>query len=64
MAPPGMKIMGEWSSLVGGRVFRLAEVEDSRVLLGAAAAWADIAKIELFPVMPTDDVVKLLMAKK
>ena len=60
MAPPGMKIVGEWSDITGGRVFRLVEVDDPRVMLGASAAWADLGKIETVPVMQTEEVMKLL----
>ena len=60
----GAKIVGEWSSIVGHRVFRLVEVEDPRAMLAATAAWADLGKIEAFPVMPTEEVMKLLTSKK
>jgi len=63
MVPPGTKIVGEWSALTGGRVFRLVEVEDSRSMAGAAAAWADLGKIEVIPVMPTEELMKLLLSK-
>lgn len=63
MAPQGMKIVGEWSALTGGRVFRLVEVDDPRVMLGATAAWADLGKIESIPVMETEEVMKLLPSK-
>ena len=64
LVPAGTKIVGEWSSLAGHRVFRLVEVDDPRAMLGATAAWADLGKIEAFPVMPTEEVMKLLTAKK
>ena len=60
MVPQGLKIVGEWSCLTGGRVFRLIEGDDSRALLGATAAWADLGKIEVFPVMNTEEVMKLI----
>ncbi|MFC2012802.1 DUF3303 domain-containing protein [Chloroflexota bacterium] len=63
MAPPGMKIVGEWSVLTGGRVFRLVEADDPRIMLGATAAWADLGKIESIPVMETEEVMKLLAGK-
>ena len=63
MAPPGMKIVGEWSDITGGRVFRLVEVDDPRVMLGASAAWADLGKIESVPVMETEEVMKLVPGK-
>ncbi len=63
IAPPGMKIVGEWSDITGGRVFRLVEVDDPRVMLGASAAWADLGKIESVPVMETEEVMKLISGK-
>ena len=58
--PPGMKTLGEWSYLGGGRVFELVECDNPRAMLGASAPWAGMGKIELFPVMETDEVMKLL----
>ena len=63
MAPTGMIIVGEWSDITGGRVFRLVEVDDPRVMLGASAAWADLGKIESVPVMQTEEVMKLVSGK-
>ena len=63
MAPTGMKNVGEWSDITGGRVFRLVEVDDPRLMLGASAAWADLGKIESVPVMQTEEVMKLVSGK-
>ena len=63
MAPPGMKIVGEWSGLTGGRVFRLVEVDDARVMLGATAAWAELGRIESIPVIETEEVMKLFASR-
>jgi hypothetical protein len=60
MKPPGMKKVGEWSYLGTGRVFELVECDDPRAMLGASAAWADLGKIEAFPVMETEEVMKLV----
>ena len=60
----GVKILGEWSAITGHRVFRLVEVEDPRAFLAGAAAWTDLGKIESYPVMPTEEVIKLLTSKK
>jgi hypothetical protein len=64
LTTPGAKILGEWSDISGHRVFRLGEVEDSRAMVAAAMAWADLGKIEITPVMPTDEIMKLLSSKK
>jgi len=57
---PGMKTIGEWSYLGGGRVFQLVECNDPRSILGASSAWADLGKLEIFPVMETEETMKLL----
>jgi uncharacterized protein (UPF0548 family) len=61
LVPPGVKLLGEWSAITGGRVFRLVEADDARALLAGTAPWADLGKIESYPVMVTEDVIKLLV---
>jgi hypothetical protein len=63
LVPPGVKIIGEWSAVTGGRVFRLLEAENERALLAAAHPWADLGQVESYPVMSVDDVIKLLTKK-
>jgi hypothetical protein len=63
LVPPGVKILGEWSAVTGGRVFRLIEADDVRALLAASHPWADLGKVESYPVMSVDDVIKLLTKK-
>jgi len=63
LVPPGAKILGEWSVVAGGRVFRLVEADNAQALLAAAHPWADLGKIEAYPVMAVDDVIKLLTGK-
>jgi hypothetical protein len=64
LIPAGVKTIGEWSSVAGHRVFRLTEVEDAKAFLAAAMAWTDLGKIETYPVMPTEEVMKLVASKK
>ena len=63
LVPAGAKLLGEWSAVTGGKVFRLVEAEDTRALLATAHPWADLGKIECYPVMSVDDVIKLLTKK-
>jgi hypothetical protein len=63
LLPPGVKAVGEWSAVGGGRVFRLVEADSVPALLAAVHPWADLGKIETYPVMPVDDVIKLLKGK-
>jgi hypothetical protein len=60
MDPPGGKLLGEWSYAGGGKVFRLSETDDVRNILGLASAWADLGQIEIYPVLETDQALKLL----
>jgi hypothetical protein len=58
------KIIGEWSALAGGRVFRVIEGDDPNAIFAAARAWTDLGKLELIPVMATEDVIKVASSKK
>lgn len=60
----GAKIIGEWGSIAGGRVFRVVEVDDPKVMLAAVMAWSDLSKIELIPVMTSEEVVKLASSRQ
>ena len=64
LVPAGIKVVGEWSSLAGHRVFRLTESEDPKAFLAAAMAWTDLGKVGTYPVMPTEIVMKLIASKK
>ena len=63
MIPPGMKVLGEWSDVTGGRVFRLIEHNDARLGLAASAPWTDLGKIEIFSVMPTEEALELAKSR-
>ena len=58
--PEGMKLIGEWVDVAGGQVFRLAEIDRADVLLRASLAWGDLGTIEAFPVMETEEVMKVI----
>jgi hypothetical protein len=55
----GSKVIGEWSVIGGGRVFRVIEADDPRIILEGARAWNDFGLVELIPVMSTEDIIKL-----
>ena len=62
--PEGVKIVGEWSSLGGGRGFMVFEAQDPKVIMGASMAWTDLLKFETIPVMETNDVMKMATGQK
>ena len=60
MVPEGMKVLGEWSCVKSGLVFRLAETDDSAAMMGATFAWSDLGTVEIHPVLETEEVMKLI----
>jgi Domain of unknown function (DUF3303) len=61
MHPEGVKALGEWVDLRGGRVISLTEGDDPSAFGLACYAWNDITSIDSFPVMETEpllDVIK------
>ncbi|MHB8093786.1 MAG: DUF3303 domain-containing protein [Candidatus Aminicenantales bacterium] len=63
LVPSGVKIIGEWSAVGAGRVFRLVESDSMPALHAAVHPWSNLGKTKTYPVMPVDDVIKLLTAK-
>ena len=57
------KIIGEWTSIAGGQVFRVVELDDPKVALAASRAWSDLGEIDLIPIMETEEVIKLASKK-
>ena len=55
----GVKVIGEWTDLGGGRGFLLTEAEDPKVLMAGTLAWSDLMEIESVPVIQTEEVMKL-----
>jgi hypothetical protein len=58
--PEGVKIIGEWTELAGGRTFRVVDMpDDAKLGLAATLPWSDIGKMQFIPVMDTEEAVKL-----
>ena len=58
LTPEGMKIVGEWVDLQGGRDFVLFEADSDQDMLMASMAWNDLGRWETLPVMDAEDAVK------
>ena len=56
--PEGVKAIGEWVQIGGGRVFRLIDIPDAKLGLASALPWTDIGYLELFPVMDSEEAAK------
>lgn len=61
--PKGTKLIGEWTVIGGGKVFRLIDVEDPKAGFTAALAWSDLCKIEIIPIIETEEALKLMPGK-
>ena len=64
MTPKGMKVLGEWSTFGGCKMFILAELSDPQVALQSTVPWSDLMKFEIIPVMDTEQVMKSLQPRK
>jgi hypothetical protein len=62
-APAGMKVVGEWVDVSGGRVFRLSECDDPKAAMAGTLAWDDLGKVDSVPVLETEDVMKIATGK-
>ncbi len=60
MVPEGMKVIGEWSCVKSGQVFRLVDTNDAAIMMAATFAWSDLGTVEIHPVMETKEVMKLV----
>ena len=57
----GIKVLGTWADVVGGRCFQLTEEpSDPKLSIKANFAWNDLLKIECVPVMEAEQLVKVL----
>lgn len=56
----GVKVIGEWRAIAGGRVFRLVETNDPHGLLAEDLTWGELGKVEIVPVMRVEDVFEVI----
>lgn len=59
LIPEGVRVLGEWTDLGGGRGFLLVESNDPQALMLGTRAWLDLMKMEAVPVMDTEESMKL-----
>ena len=60
MKPEGVKLIGHWDALQVGRGFGVWEAEDPKDVWAFHHAWSDLLKIEIVPIMETEEVLKLV----
>jgi len=64
LLPPGVKVVSEWASTTGHRVFRVIETDDPKAMMGATLAWSDLGSVESYPIMPMDEVLKVIGSRQ
>ena len=52
------KILAEWITIGGGRVFGVVEVDNPSLMLQAVQAWSDLGQTDLMPIMTLEDAIK------
>ena len=60
MVPEGVKMIGQWTALGGGRAFSLFQTDDPMHMMAASYTWSDLASIEVVPVIEAEEVMKLI----
>jgi len=57
---PGVKLIGQWSHVGGGKVFTLLDAEDPTVTYDLMVPYSNLGKFEVFPLMETEAVLEVL----
>jgi hypothetical protein len=57
--PAGLKKLGEWGYLGGGKAFVLFDVEDPAALMEMYMPWGDVMKLEAIPVLERKDIAEI-----
>jgi hypothetical protein len=60
MMPEGVKVLGEWVDLDGGRVVQLTEADDPAAIGLGCYAWNDLMSIDGFVVMETEPLLEVI----
>jgi hypothetical protein len=63
----GVKVLGTWGDIHGGRVFMLedwGDVNDPKISVQESHLWNDLCKIQPVPVMSAEEIMKVISGKK
>jgi hypothetical protein len=61
--PEGMKVLNMWSSVNGHKLTMFAEVENPAAMMAMADAWDDLVVFDSYPVIPSEDTIKIHQAQ-
>ena len=54
----GVKKIGEWTDLGGGRGFLLIESDNPKACMSSTQVWSDLMRMEIVPVIETSEIFK------
>ncbi len=54
----GVKKVGEWTDLGGGRAFLLMEATDPKACMESSTMWSDLMNMEVVPLIETSEIFK------
>jgi len=60
----GVKLLGEWTDIGGGRAFSLVESNDAKAFMSGTNRWGDLMKVEAVPVIDTEELMKWAKGRK
>ena len=58
--PPGIKLLGRWTDVAGGRGFAVYESDDPVAVGKYSYQWTDLMSMEIVPVMNDEQLAKVL----
>jgi len=58
--PKGVKLIGRWHSVVGGRGVTIYEANDPQAIANWAQQWSDLISFEIYPAIDDSGFAKLL----
>lgn len=57
---PGVKLLGRWNDVAGGRGFTVTESDDPVAASKYIQEWSDLMSFEVIPVLTDEQMVKVL----
>lgn len=57
---PGVKLIGQWSYVGGGKVFTLIETENQKAAYELMMPYSNLGTFEVFPLLETEAVLEML----
>jgi hypothetical protein len=58
--PAGIKLLGRWHAIGGGKGVHVCECDDPIALAKWAQVWSDLLSIEIYPAVDDEEATKML----